>query len=201
MPRNTPSEMALMEPGGKERGAMLFAALEHASLSGVLKALELGASPRAKNNYGCTALVWAAKNGDLEAAKALLDAGAPVDEPSQSGHRPLAVAAGAGSIECVRLFAFKGADLDARSGSGESAAMAAAWCGSAECAMELLGRGASALDRLGHPIDYPKLALDGGSAKASEALGRWFLSKSEKADLEKQCRRDCFSAAQSSVRL
>jgi ankyrin repeat protein len=93
-----------------------------------------------------TALIRAAQNGRLEAARLLLDAGA---DPSRAGVGPLEIcgsplmlAATHGHPEVLRLLLARGAAVDAaRAGDGCAAFNGACWNKQPECAEALIGLG------------------------------------------------------------
>jgi len=68
----------------------------------------------ATNVDGDNALHWAARSGDLEAARLLLDAGIEVNQPGDLGRTPLHEACSAGSKDMVLLLIEHGADLYAQ---------------------------------------------------------------------------------------
>ncbi len=76
--------------------------------------LENGAKTDVTDNFGHTALYYAAKNGQLEVVRLLLDkdAGADVQGHNRNG-TPLLLAAQNGDIEIVKLLLAKGADPSA----------------------------------------------------------------------------------------
>ena len=65
---------------------------------------------------GSTALLFVARNGDLETARALLEAGADVQDTAASGTSALVVAAHSGHADLARLLLGEGADPDADEG-------------------------------------------------------------------------------------
>jgi ankyrin repeat protein len=55
------------------------------------------------DGFGCTALYWAAEEGHVECATALLDAKADIDKADVSRDTPLHRASLHGHVECVRV--------------------------------------------------------------------------------------------------
>jgi ankyrin repeat protein len=72
---------------------------------------------RAREVTGYTALVFAARSGDVESARALLDAGANADDALDNGLSALTMATVRGHVPLARLLLERGADPNA-SGSG-----------------------------------------------------------------------------------
>lgn len=68
----------------------------------------------AVDRHGHTALMQAAKAGEVEAVKDLLHRGAALDARSEKGKTALHYAAAHGHVEVVRLLLEKGAEIDAR---------------------------------------------------------------------------------------
>ena len=61
---------------------------------------------------GLTSLVFAAREGDLESAKALLDAGADINQPTEYGWTPLLVAVNNRNYQLARYLIERGADVN-----------------------------------------------------------------------------------------
>ena len=85
--------------------------------------LQLQAKVGARNQYGESALMLAAANGELELVKLFVAHGAEVN---MTGWNPLIYAAWRGRTEVVKYLLEKGADIDAVSPNGVSALMMAA---------------------------------------------------------------------------
>ena len=90
---------------------------------------------------GFTALLFAARHGDLASARWLLDAGAPIDDAGADGNTPMVLAAMSGHQALARYLLERGADPDA-DGAGYTALHAAALRRLPELMADLLGRGA-----------------------------------------------------------
>ncbi len=73
---------------------------------------------------GFTALLFAARHGDIESARLLLDAGADVNEPAADGNGPLVLAAVSGQGRLAEFLLERGADPHA-AGAGYNALHAA----------------------------------------------------------------------------
>ncbi|HFE39552.1 MAG TPA: ankyrin repeat domain-containing protein [Gammaproteobacteria bacterium] len=78
------------------------------------------------NRYGWTALMHAAKVGDLESVKLLVEKGATVDARDSNGWTPMMRAAQKGHVEVVEYLIDKGADVNATTENGWTALMWAA---------------------------------------------------------------------------
>ena len=74
-----------------------------------------------RDDYGMTALHYAAAGGDLDMSNVLLDNGCPVDPKSDIGMTPLMFAAEWGHVDIVRMLLDLGADASAVSSYGETA--------------------------------------------------------------------------------
>ncbi len=94
-----------------------------------------------KNHGGSTALLFAARNGDVETARALVDAGADVDDVAAAGTSALVIAAHSGHGSLGVYLLEQGADPNT-AGAGYTALHAATLRGQVELAAALLERGA-----------------------------------------------------------
>jgi ankyrin repeat protein len=86
-----------------------------------LTLIERGADVRARTNSGFTPLMFAAQQGDREAAQALLAAGAGVNESTPEHGTVLLVAAASGQEQLAMDLLEKGADPNAADGNGITA--------------------------------------------------------------------------------
>jgi ankyrin repeat protein len=99
----------------------------------------------APDGDGSTALHWAAANGDLAMAEALLKAGARVNLATRIGAMtPLFMAAKNGSADVVSALLKAGANANEANGNGTTVLMMAAASGSAPAVKALLEHGADA---------------------------------------------------------
>jgi ankyrin repeat protein len=96
---------------------------------------------------GFTALLFAARSGDVDSATALIDAGAAVDAAAADGTTPLIVATHSGQSALALRLLEKGADPNIV-GAGYTAMHAAALRGDVAVVKALLARGARPNDRL-----------------------------------------------------
>lgn len=100
-----------------------------------------GADPNAGETDGTTALHWAARRDDVEAASLLLEAGADVDAANRYGVTPLLLASENGTA-MVETFLAAGADPNVASPEGETPLMLSARADSAAAVLALGGAGA-----------------------------------------------------------
>src|SRR5262252_6969703 len=119
--------------------------LLHAAAFGNFQTLKLlldgGADVNAHNDFGATALLWAARDPDK--AQLLIERGANVNVQSKQGRTPLMIASlRRGGSAIVGLMLAKGADVKVRSGRGGTALGLAASVGDPETIKLLLSAGA-----------------------------------------------------------
>jgi hypothetical protein len=119
----------------------------------IKKLIAQGADVNARDEAGLTALMWAAREGDTEAARLLIDARADLDvrDCASAGWTPLMHAIHKKQNDLARLLIERGADLNARAGDcregtdagGKTALDYAAANDNAEIVKALLARGAN----------------------------------------------------------
>lgn len=112
--------------GGSSVNDRLIAAAASGDRAEMDWALQEGASPLARDEYGSMALAYAAQAGDMRGAQRLLDAGAPIDATDDFGRTPLMIAASGKSLAMVKFLIERGADPGRRSQSGITALQIAA---------------------------------------------------------------------------
>jgi ankyrin repeat protein len=129
---------------------------------------------------GYTALMAAAGNGDLAAARCLLEHGARVNARTLNGYTAVNGAAVAGNAEIVRLLLDRGADpgvqceLVDTGGDIQTPALVAASMGHEECLKTLLARGADVQLQAG---PFERTALLGAATTGNEAVMRLLLAR------------------------
>lgn len=82
--------------------------------------IKLDAPVDEKNEFGCTRLIYRARDGDVENMRKLIDAGADLDTRTNEGMSALHWAAKGGHLSAVKLLVEKGADVDILTKTGES---------------------------------------------------------------------------------
>ncbi len=101
-----------------------------------------GVNVNAATPDGTTALMWAASNGDVELARALVRAGANAKLTNQFGTSAIFEAAVVGSAPILDVLLKAGADPNTKNTEGETALMAAARSGKVDAARVLVEAGA-----------------------------------------------------------
>ena len=104
---------------------------------------------------GFTALLFAARHGDVESARLLLDAGADVNGPAADGNGPLVLAAMSGHGRLAELLLERGADPHA-AGAGYTALHAAVLRADPALLQALLAAGADPNARLSRSTPVPR---------------------------------------------
>ena len=84
----------------------------------VASLLKFGARPDIADNFGRTALSWAAELGEYEIVERLLEAKASPNQPNREGLTPLMMAIKASQAEIVQLLLDRKADLSIRDYTG-----------------------------------------------------------------------------------
>ena len=78
--------------------------------------LKAGMNPNATNQYGYTALMWAAGQGREAVVQMLLDNGADLKARARDGSLPLMFAAGGGNVNIANILIARGADINLQNG-------------------------------------------------------------------------------------
>ena len=104
---------------------------------------------------GFTPLLFAARHGDVDSARALLEAGAAVNNPAADGNSPLVMAAMSGHERLAEFLLERGAEPDA-SGAGYTALHAAVLRSQPGLVRALLARGANPNARLTKGTPVPR---------------------------------------------
>lgn len=163
-----------------------FTALMVAGLFG-LKAiaqllLDKGANLEAKDNYGMTALSWAARADQAAVVELLLDKGADPDaKDSRDGNTPLIFAIRAGYTDVARLLLDKGADFETMDTDPDDCMEPLTWAakeGREAIVRMLLDKGAGLGAKNQHNLTPLSMAARGGY----EAIVRLLLDRG--ADFE-----------------
>ncbi|XP_047101524.1 ankyrin repeat domain-containing protein 23-like [Schistocerca piceifrons] len=106
----------------KERDRRLVQAAKQRAVGELRALIAAGADLGARGEWrGLTALHWAARRGDVEAARLLVGAGAAVDARDDYGLTPLHVAALSGRAEVAAALLVAGADRGATTRAGDTA--------------------------------------------------------------------------------
>jgi ankyrin repeat protein len=135
----------------------------YGNLERVVDLLHQGASPNASNEFGVTALHFAAKDGNVKLIKLLIKSGARVSAKNRSGNTPLYEAAGSHHTEAVKVL------LDAGAEPTPAALGQACWLGDRDTALLLLNSGVTpdaglARAAQGGHAEIVRLLLEKGAA-------------------------------------
>src|SRR5258706_13501787 len=103
--------------------------------------LKAGMDPNATNQYGYTALMWAAGQGREAVVQMLMDNGADLKARARDGSVPLMFAAGGGNINTAKLLIARGADINVQN-SGSTPLIIATVENQTEMVSFLLSNGA-----------------------------------------------------------
>lgn len=138
--------------GRQEPDTPLTVAAERGDAAQISKLIAAGVDLNERDKSGYTALVWAARNGSTEVAKALMEARADMNarDCAANGWTPLIHAIHKNNNEMARLLIDGGADLNAKAGkctdklieSGATALHYAAGDDNTEIVRALLAKGA-----------------------------------------------------------
>lgn len=115
-------------PTSNEEYKTLVGAAGHGDSAAVVKFIKQGVNVNAVDKNGNTALIMAARFGELSIVKMLIKAGATIDEPrSPKGRTALMAAlAYANGIEMTKLLVENGANVNARAADGTTPLIIAA---------------------------------------------------------------------------
>lgn len=108
-----------------DRNLLKVAASTNDDPAVVQQLLEKGANIEAKNQFGETALMHAAKHGHANVVKLLLDKGSNIEAKDKTGGTALMTAAAWGRANVVKLLLDKGANVDTKNQNGRTALMCA----------------------------------------------------------------------------
>ena len=101
-------------------------AIESGNTALCCELLDGGADIEAIDNYGCTPLIIAAKDRNLDVCLALLDRGADIEAKDNRGNTPLIVAAKKRNIDVCLVLLDRGADIEAKDNNGNTPLIVAA---------------------------------------------------------------------------
>jgi ankyrin repeat protein len=111
------SDIGVVNSKGADGATPLMYAALYGSAATVKRLIEAGADPKARDQSGATALMWAV--GDEGKTRLLLDRGADVNARSDDGRTPLMIAAGLpGRSAVVRLLLDRGAQVNVAAAGG-----------------------------------------------------------------------------------
>eukprot|EP00428_Durinskia_dybowskii_P065195 CAMPEP_0170373308 /NCGR_PEP_ID=MMETSP0117_2-20130122/10003_1 /TAXON_ID=400756 /ORGANISM="Durinskia baltica, Strain CSIRO CS-38" /LENGTH=280 /DNA_ID=CAMNT_0010628197 /DNA_START=100 /DNA_END=942 /DNA_ORIENTATION=+ len=100
-----------------------------------------------KNNYGVSAIIFAANNGHRDLVKALVEVGANIEDRSNNWKTPLNWAAHWGHYDCVEYLVGAGANISTFDSKGMTPLMSATYNGNARIVQFLLDKGANPLTK------------------------------------------------------
>lgn len=132
----------------------------YVSISRIL--LDCGADPNAADEYGQTALHFAATKGKKDAATLLIERGARVDSKDHEGRTPLHFAAAQGISRVLRLLIEKGADVQMKDKIGSMPLHFAAANGNDKSLLLLVEADADVNAKNGEGQSPLRLAAEGG---------------------------------------
>ncbi|KAE9352512.1 hypothetical protein PF008_g5443 [Phytophthora fragariae] len=136
----------------------------------------------ATDAYGYTLLLFAARDGDVKAARFLLEHHAAVDARNGYGATALHFAASWGQHEVARLLLEHGASVNAVDSSGKTPLLRAAANGDAKLVRLLLKHGADMKRRDAFGWNAERLAASAGHYKVLETLRRHEIRSSCSSD-------------------
>jgi len=142
-PAASPTSPAPAASPGTEASPAIVLLAERGDHQGVLNALHQGASAKARDVDGTTALHWAAHLGDASLAKELIHAGADPRAVNDYGATPMSAAADIGNAAVIEVLLKAGADVESPNAEGQTALMAVARTGNLDAARVLLRHGAN----------------------------------------------------------
>lgn len=112
------------------------------NLEEILASIEAGADVNAADEYGVTALMWAAQDERVDIVKTIINAGADVNARNRVGKNALMYACYNPNPEVIKALLNANPDVDAKSKYGQTALMFAATSMDSEIATSLIEAGA-----------------------------------------------------------
>lgn len=111
----------------------IFEAAQRGNLEELNKLIKEGAYVNAKDDYGCTALMWAVDCNNVKCVNALLKSGADVSIREKNGWDALMWSAWNGHSECVDALIKAGANVNSKDNYGSTALALAVRYGETKC--------------------------------------------------------------------
>lgn len=163
----------LFAQSGAERDQALIVEAAKGDLPALEKLLAAGASARAQDVNGRTALNAAAYGNHVEVFRRLLAAGSDVNQRDRVPSAPLMTAAVRGYVEIVRLALAAGADVHTINQYGGNALIPACHYGHIEVVRELLKTkiNVNHVNNLGWTALLETIILSDGGARHQEIMG------------------------------
>ena len=150
----------------------IIATAERGDGAGVERLLKQGASVKARDGTGRTALLAATQHNRIEAARLLIAAGADVNAQDNISDSPYLLAGARGHVEILRLTLAAGADLNSVNRYGGTALTPACHYGHVEAVRELLNTRVALdhVNRLGWTCLLEAVILGDGGARHTEIV-------------------------------
>lgn len=150
----------------------LITAAAKGDLDGLRRALSAGASVKARDANGRTALLAATQGNHIAAAKALIEAGADVNAQDNQQDSAFLLAGASGYTDILRLTLKAGADLKSNNRYGGTALIPACHHGHVETVRELLKTGIDIdhVNKLGWTALLEAIILGDGGADHTEIV-------------------------------
>ena len=173
---------AVVEPSAgqaPDRDAQLIRAAEAGDATQVRALLAQGASVKARDARGRTALLAATQGNRVEAARLLIEAGADVNAQDDIRDSPYLLACARGYIEILRMTLKAGADLKSTNRYGGTALIPACHYGHIEAVRELLKTAIDVdhVNNLGWTALLEAVILGDGGAAHTEIVRRLVVAK------------------------
>ena len=127
---------------------IMIAACKIPVLENVQTVHKYGGNVNASNKDGVTALMFAARSGEVEMVKYLVSRGADVKAKSNDGDTVLMFAAERGKVKMVKYLVSREADVKAKRNDGSTVLMCAAKAGKTETVKYLVSRGADINEKM-----------------------------------------------------
>lgn len=146
------------DPNSRVEGKPAVVWAAESDLSEAVRALLAhGADINAADDEGCSALMSAAFDGNVDVSKTLIDAGADVNRSDKDGCTALMNAAKSGSLDVLAALISSGAELNRTDSSGQTALIWAAMRGDFPKVIEMLASHGAEVDFQGGPFGWTAL--------------------------------------------